>query len=211
MAVITIARQFGAGGKTMGTVIAEKLGYTLIDEEIVELVAREANVSSDWVDDIERKAGSEGLISRILNRFGPLQEGYVKRAVESNPELMDGKRYVALLCDIIPRIAAQDNVIIVGRGAQYILAERPDTFHFLLIADLVHRIEFIREHYHLDEKQARIVVAKQSKRRLQLYRFFGRIDYDNPDLYHLVFNMNKVTMDSASAIICQLVAPQAAS
>ena len=44
MPVITISRQFGAGGKTMGTVIAEKLGYTLIEEEIVELLAREANV-----------------------------------------------------------------------------------------------------------------------------------------------------------------------
>ncbi len=85
MSVITIARQFGAGGKTLGAIMAQKLGYTLIDEEIVDLLAQEANVSSEWVDAVERKAGSEGVIARLLSRLGPYRKGYVKVATESSP------------------------------------------------------------------------------------------------------------------------------
>ena len=61
MSVITIARQFGAGGKTLGELVAKRLGYMLVDEEIVEMVAQEANVSTDWVDSIAREAGSEKM------------------------------------------------------------------------------------------------------------------------------------------------------
>lgn len=211
MSVITIARQFGAGGKTLGGIVAEKLGYTLIDEEIVELLAQEANVSSEWVDEVERKTGSEGVFSRLLNRLGPYRKGYVKVATESSPGYMDGNLYIALLHKVIPRIADQGNVVIIGRGGQFILADRPDTFHFLLIASLAHRIEFIMKHYNLDEKQAQIVVEKHTKRRLHLYRYFARLDYEKPELYHLVLNMNWLSLDDAVALVCRLVADQATS
>ncbi len=205
MSVITIARQFGAGGKTLGAIMAQKLGYTLIDEEIVDLLAQEANVSSEWVDAVERKAGSEGVIARLLSRLGPYRKGYVKVATESSPGYMDGNLYIALLHKIIPRIAEQDNVVIVGRGAQYILADRPNTLHLLLIASLNYRIEFIMEQYDLDEKQAQIVVEKHAKRRLHLYSYFGRLDYEKPELYHLVMNMNRLSLDEAVALVCHLV------
>ena len=211
MSVITIARQFGAGGKTLGSIVAEELNYTLVDEEIVELLAHEANVSSDWVDAVERETGSEGFFSRLFSRLGPFRQGYVKVATESNPGYMDGNLYIALLHKIMPRIAEQGNVVIIGRGGQYILADRPDTFHFLLIANLQHRIKFIMEHYNLDEKQAQVVVEKQSKRRLQLYRYFARLDYDKPELYHMVFNMNWLNLEAAASLVCQLIAQQGAS
>jgi len=208
MSVITIARQFGAGGRTLGNIVAERLGYTLIDEEIVEMLAREANVSSDWIDDIERKTGSESLLSRLLGRIRPLRKGYVKLAAESKQDYMDGDHYITLLRTVIPRIADQDNVVIIGRGGQFILAKRPDAFHFLLIADFTHRIGFIMEHYGLDEKQARLVLDKQSRRRLQLYRYFDRVDYERPELYHLVCNMNRLCLDDAATLICRLVPAQ---
>ena len=66
MSVITIARQFGAGGKTLGGLVASSLGYTLVDEEIVELIAQEANVSSEWVDSVARETGSEKFLERMM-------------------------------------------------------------------------------------------------------------------------------------------------
>ncbi|MEJ2058128.1 MAG: cytidylate kinase-like family protein, partial [Desulfofustis sp.] len=133
------------------------------------------------------------------------RKGYVNVAMESSPGYMDGNLYISLLHKLIPRIADQDNVVIIGRGGQYILADRPDTFHFLMIASLTHRIEFIMEHYNLDNKQARIVVEKHAKRRLNLYRYFARIDYEKPELYHLVLNMNWLSLQEAVALVCQLV------
>jgi cytidylate kinase len=208
MSVITIARQFGAGGKTLGGMVAERLGYELIDEEIVEIIAREANVSPDWVDSVARETGSEGLLSRMLLKLGPFRKGYVEVSLESNPGYINGNLYISLLHRIIPQIAGQDNVVLIGRGSQYILADYPGSLHVLMIADLEFRIKFVMDNYHLDRRQAEIVVAKQSKRRLNLYRYFGRTDYDRPDLYHVVFNMNKVKLEHAVQTVCFMVESQ---
>ena len=204
MSVITIARQFGAGGKTLGSLVAKRLGYTLVDEEIVEMLAQEADVSSDWVDSIAREMGSETFLTRIMLKFGPFRKGYVNVSMETSPGYFDGNLYISLLYKIIPKIAAQDNVVIIGRGGQYILADQPDTYHFLMIADIEHRINFVMDHYDLDRKQAQVVVDKQSKRRLTLYRYFARTDYDQPELYHMVFNMNRVTIEKAVQSVCLL-------
>ena len=176
MSVITIARQFGAGGKTLGGLVASRLGYTLVDEEIVELIAQEANVSSEWVDSVARETGSEKFLKRMMFKFGPFRKGYVDIATETNPGYFDGNLYISLLYKIIPQIAAEDDVVILGRGGQFILADHPDTCHFLMIADTEYRIKFMMDHYDLDRKQAQIVVDNQSKRRLNLYRYFARTD-----------------------------------
>ncbi len=208
MSVITIARQFGAGGKTLGSRVAEKLGYEVIDEQIVEMVAKEADVSPDWVDSIAKETGSEGLLKRLASKLGPFRKGYVEVAMEKKPGYIDGDLYISLLHRVIPVIADQDNVIIIGRGGQYILGDRPDTFHFLMIADLENRIKFIMEHYNLDRTQAQLVVEQQSRRRLNLYRYFARTDYDQPELYHMVFNMNRINLDEAVHTVCRLVSDQ---
>lgn len=211
MSVITIARQFGAGGRTLGSLVAEKLGYALVDEQIVELIAQEADVSPDWVDSIAKETGSEGVLTRIMARLGPFRKGYVELAVEQRPGYIDGDMYIALLHKVVPRIAEQDNVVIIGRGGQYILAERPDTFHFLMVADIQNRIDFMMREYGLDRKQAQIVVDKQSRRRLNLYRYFARTDYDQPELYHMVFNMDRLSMSEAVKAAHDLVAAQSSS
>ncbi len=205
MAVITIARQFGAGGKTLGTIVADKLGYTLIDEEIVEMIAMEANVSAESVDSVAKETGTEGYLARLVHKLGPFRKGYVGVAVEKNPGYIDGNLYISLLHKVIPKIANHGNVVIIGRGGQYILAGHPDTYHFLMIADMEHRIDFIMEHYNLDRKQAQSVIEEQGRRRLNLYRYFAKTDYDQSNLYHMVFNMNMLKMEEAVKTVCQLV------
>lgn len=211
MSVITIARQFGAGGKTLGLLVANRLSYTLVDEEIVELIAQEANVSSEWVDSVARETGSEKFLKRMLFKFGPFRKGYVDIAMETNQGYFDGNLYISLLYKIIPQIAKEDDVVILGRGGQFILADHPNTYHFLMIADIEYRIKFMMDHYDLDRKQAQVVVDKQSKRRLNLYRYFARTDYDHPAHYHLVFNMNKVSMEDAVQSVCQVTGGHASS
>jgi cytidylate kinase len=205
MSVITIARQFGAGGKTLGSRVAEKLGYVLIDEQIVEMVAKEADVSSDLVDFIAQETGSEGILKRLVRKIGPFNKGYVETAYEEKPGYIDGDLYISLLHKVISTIAEQDNVVLIGRGGQYILAERPDTFHFLMVANAENRIKFMMEQYNIDRKRAQTVIDKQNKRRLNLYRYFARTDYDQPELYHMVFNMNLLKLDDAVQAACQIV------
>ncbi|MBT8373910.1 MAG: cytidylate kinase-like family protein [Deltaproteobacteria bacterium] len=208
MSVITIARKFGAGGETLGKKVAKKLDYTLVDSEIIEQIAIEANVSPEWVDSVAKETGSEGFLSRLLSKLGPFRKGYLEIAMENNPGYIDGNLYISLLHKVLPKIALQDNVVIIGRGGQYILADHPNTYHFLMIADMEHRIRFMMDQYKFNRKQAQLVVEKQSKRRQYLYRYFSRTDYDQPELYNMVFNMNKLQLDEAVQAVCQLVGGQ---
>ena len=205
MSVITIARQFGAGGKTLGTMVAERLGFTLIDEQIVEMVALEADVSPELVDAIAQEAGHEGIVQRFLRKLGPFSKGYVETAMEERPGYVNGDLYISLLHKVIPALAEQDDVVIIGRGGQYILSEWPDTFHFLMIANIENRIKFMMDHYNIDRKKAQAVIDKQNRRRINLYRYFGRTDYEQPELYHMVLNMNRLRLDDAVQAVCQLV------
>ena len=65
MAVFTISRQFGAGGKTLGNMVAETLGYTFADSSIIQMISKQANVSAKWVQSFEKEAG--GMMSRAIS------------------------------------------------------------------------------------------------------------------------------------------------
>jgi cytidylate kinase len=200
MAVITISRQFGAGGRTLGERLAERLNYTLVDEQIIEQVAQEANVSQDWVKNVEKEAG--GALLRYLSGFRPLRQSYIYKAVVNRHGYIDGHRYVQLLHQIITRIADEGNAVIIGRGGQYILADRQDSLHLLLVAEIEDRIGFIQSKYNLDRPLAYQIVTRQDKVRMNLYRYFGKQDFDQPLLYHSVFNMSRINFElAADAVI----------
>ncbi len=196
MAVVTISREFGAGGRTLGKHIAEALNYTLVDEDIIEQVAQEAKVSSNWVKSIENEAG--GTLMRYISGLGLFRKSYVDRLSEHKKGFIDGHIYIELLHKIITQIAEGGNAVIIGRGGQYILKNHPETVHLMLVADLEHRIQFMETHYNLSRKQAAFVVDKQGKRRKNLYRYFGREDYDLSLHYHLILNMSKLSMEKAA-------------
>ncbi len=207
MAIITISRQFGAGGRTLGNLLSEKLGYSLFDEDIIEKVAQEARVSPNWVKSIENEAG--GTLLRYISGMGPFRKSYVDRLSDHRKGYIDGHIYVDLLHKIIGQMADDNNMVIIGRGGQYILKDHPDAIHLLMIADLEDRVAFMERHYNLSRKQATLVVEKQSSRRKNLYRYFGREDYDDPALYHIVLNMSKFDMETASDVVRDVVASTA--
>ncbi len=201
MAVITISRQFGAGGKTLGKMVAEKLGYTFADDHIIQMVAEAANVSPHWVESVEREAG--GRLSRVITSM--VSKRLVDRILKDERGYIDEKLYLDYLVVIIAQVAEEGNVVILGRGSQYILDDHPDAYHVLLINDIDSRIKFMMEHYDFSESRATQIVNREDKRRLNLYRKLGKTDYDNPSLYHLVLNMKRLSLQKASAMIRNLL------
>jgi cytidylate kinase len=201
MSVITISRQFGAGGKTLGEMISKKLGYTFVDNEIIQMVAKKAKVSTNWVESIEKEAG--GKLLKFMS--GLVRKNFIERILDNERGYIDEEIYVDLLHKIINQIEEEGNAVILGRGGQYILRDHQDVFHVLLIADIADRIRFMEEHYELSETQAVNSVNREDKRRVNLYRKFGKENYDHPDLYHLVLNMSKLDLEYACELVCELV------
>lgn len=201
MAVITISRQFGAGGKTVGKMVADRLGYTFADDDIIQMVAEAANVSPHWVESIEKEAG--GKLSRVVSSM--VSKRLVDRILKDERGYMDESLYLDYLVVIIAQIAEEGNAVILGRGSQYILHDHPDAFHVLLVSDLKSRVKFMTERYDFSESQAAQIVNREDKRQLNLYRKIGKTDYDNPALYHLVVNMAKMDLATAVRLILNLV------
>ena len=201
MAVITISRQFGAGGITLGKMVAEKLGYAFADTEIIKMVAEMANVSTNFVETVEKEAG--GKFSKIVNRL--VSKPLLERVLKDERGYIDEEIYLDYLVLIIAQMADEGNVVILGRGSQYILGDHPDAYHFMLINEFENRVRFMQERYNLSRNRAVQAVKNEDKRRLNLYRKLHKTDYEKPSLYHLVLNMNKISLDQARELICSLV------
>ena len=200
MAVITISRQFGAGGKTLGKMIADKLGYTFADSDIIQRIAKEANVSETWVESFEKEAGSR--LSRLISTM--VSQRWIDRILKDERGYLDEKIYLDYLVLIIAQMADEGNVVILGRGSQYILNDHPEAHHILLINDIENRVKFLMTRYNLSDKQAARVVDYEDRRRTNLYRRLGKADYDDPTLYHLVLNMNRISLEDALKLVCAM-------
>ena len=203
MAVITISRQFGAGGITLGKMIAEKFGYTFADTEIIKMVAEMANVSTAFVETVEKEAG--GKFSKFISRA--VSRPLVDRILKDERGYIDEEIYLDYLVLIIAQMADDGDVVILGRGSQYILNDHPDAFHILLIDTFENRVRFMQKNYELSQGRATQVVKNEDKRRFNLYKKLGKTDYDNPELYHLVLNMNRMHLEKALQLVCDLVKP----
>jgi len=200
MSIITISRQYGAGGKTVGSLVAEKLGYKVFDDEIMHEVARKANVSKHWVESVDKEAG--GKLQRFLS--GIISRNLVQRILATEGGYIDEEIYIDLLYKVISRIADGGNAIIIGKGGQYILEGFENTYHVLLIADKLDRVKFIEENYNLSSSQAVRVVTEKKKKRANLFRKFGKEGYDNRVHYDMVVNTSELSIEKAANMICKL-------
>lgn len=203
MPVITISRQFGAGGKTLGSMVAERLGYRFLSEkDTLEAVAERANVSVEMVKGVEKEAGSR--LMRVLCTLVPT--AFIERHVgDAKTDLQEEKKYVEVLSEVIREAADQGNVVIIGWGGQFILSGRPDCYKILLVGERPDRIQFMIDRYGLTPSKAEHVVTREEKRRIRFLENFQVTDPDEPSLYHNVINTSLVNLETACEVICGLV------
>ncbi len=201
MSVITISRHYGAGGKTIGELISKTLGYSFFDNELIQMVAERARVSSDIVDSFEKE--SSGKFQDFIS--GMVPKTLIDLIRRDKVESIEEEIYVDLLHQIILKIAGEGNAVIIGRASQYILAGYDDVYHVLVVADRKDRVKFIETKYALSHEQADRVVTLDDRRRANLYRKFGKTDYDQLHLYHMVLNTSKLDFETAADLACGLI------
>lgn len=204
MAILSISRQFGAGGKTLGEQVANTLGYQFVDETLLQKVAEEADVSLRWVEGVEREAG--GRLMRFLSTLVP--SSFIDRHLGNSGKDFDERRYAAFLTKVIEELARENNVVILGRGSQFILAEHPETVRVLLVAERADRIKFLEEKYNLAPEKAEAMVNREARRRERFLRNFYLGDPNDPSLYHMVLNTSLIPLEAAREQICELVLKQ---
>lgn len=204
MAVITISRHFGCGGRVIGEKIAESLGYVFADSDIITRIAQATNVSEAWVEHVEKEACGKflWLITQMVSK------GLVDKILQDERGYIDEAIYFDYLVVLIAQFAEEDNVVIMGRGSQYILQDHPDAIHILLVDSFENRTRNIMARHGLAQKKAAQLVRSEDKRREALYKKIGKTDYDRTDLYHMAINLDRVKADMAGEMIVKLVRQQ---
>lgn len=204
MAVITISRQFGAGGHTLGLQIAKRLNYQVIDKELIAQVAKEADVSVRWVEAVERETG--GLLMRLVNKL--VSSSFIERITGDSASDFDDTKYHHFMTKVIKDMAKEGNIVFIGRGAQFVLAGYPHAIKVLLVGKMEDRIKFMMEFYELNQTKAEQLIQREEKRRLTFLKRFYAGNPDEPGHYDLVLNMSRVSLAEAENLIVDIVCRQ---
>ena len=161
--IITISRQFGSGGRTVGHLVAEKLGIPFYDKELVEQVALESGFAPKFVEEHGEHAPGRTLLAYA---FAP----------QGVPGVMNGLSTADFLwniqCGAILQLAEKGPCVIVGRNADYILKDRDDVFHAYIHADMDYRADRIVRLYGESEKSPETRLQEKDKRRKVNYQHY---------------------------------------
>ena len=202
MAIITISRQFGAGGWTLGERLSSRLGYGCINEDMIKEAAAMLNVSEGQISYFERDGASK--LMRFIDKM--INADFIDRHISDRYGYVNEKTYVEVIRKIILELYEKGNMIIIGRGSQFILKDCPGAFHFLLVQNLESRIQFMMEKYKLSRSDAEKSIRQRDQIRERFLGFFTEGEYpDNPLNYTMVFNMDRVRLAEVEDIIIKLV------
>ncbi|RJR23703.1 MAG: cytidylate kinase-like family protein [Desulfobacteraceae bacterium] len=202
MATITISRQFGAGGRTLGEKLCERFGLQMVDEYAIDELARKAKLSGEWLKAIEKEASSTilGLISNIVS------SGIFFRSGSAPDEEFEKQKYIAFLSRLMTSMANQGGYVFLGRGSQLVLKGYPKVFHILLVGEYEDRLKFMMEHYKLSEDEARKTIKEKERQRAAVACNIFGFDIDNPNLYHITLNTSLVPFEWAVDTVSELFA-----
>lgn len=220
MAVVTVSREVGAGGTWLALKIADALGGTCVDKELIHELAGRLNKTQDEIQDFDQDTYSrisvffqQALASiasggRVFHTFGlgPIDPDGVDllRPYPEGDFRQDD--YVDVLRQTMIDIASRyPHAVILGRGGQRVFADHPGAVHVRIVADRPARIARLREERGIDQEQAeKLIDARDESARRFLVDLFD-VEPSDPHLYHLIINTSKIALDKALAIILDLV------
>lgn len=200
MCAVTISREYGSGGGEISARLARRLGWQLIDHEIVVLLARELQISE--AEAAAQDEYAESLFYRIL---GSLRAIPPPAPVPMVPPAMllrsDGQAYYQALCRVVEAAAARRHVVIVGRGAQVLLGNRRDVLHIRVVAPLEARIAYVMRREELDRGAAQARIQLKERDRIRYLQAQHQRHPADPHLYDLVVNAAILDLESLVEII----------
>ena len=194
--IITISREIGSGGRTIGRMVAEKLGIPFYDKELVDQIALESGFAPKFVEEHGEHAPGKTLFAYA---FAP----------QGIPGVMNGMSTADFLwhiqCSVILQLAEKGPCVIVGRNADYILKDREDTLHAFIHADMAYRADRIVRLYGESEKSPEARLNEKDKRRHVNYQHYtGRV-WGTAQNYDLCLNSGTVGIEECANIIVDMV------
>ncbi len=192
--VITIARSYGSGGRRMGKLLAEKLGYEFYDREILRIASDDSGISEELFTRADESARKPlfRIARQVYNgeTIPPDSDDFI-----SNDNLF---RYQA---KIIRELASTRNCVIVGRCANYILRGRDNVLNVFVTAPVADCVRRVMEVDGLDLEEAEKKIRKIDKRRADYYKYFTGRQWQDAALYDLCLNTGHMSDEKCVALV----------
>lgn len=186
--IITISREFGSGGRTIGREVARQLGIPCYDKELIEKIAEESGYAKAYVEDESEYAPNSGSLAYMFLGRG-----------------MDGLANVDHLWiaqkKVVEELADEGACVIVGRCADYILRERTDCMNVFVYADKKFRAERIVTQYGESSAAPEKRLADKDKKRKLNYKYFTEQEWGKRQNYHLCIDSGFIGIDQAAELI----------
>ncbi|MBN1566200.1 MAG: cytidylate kinase-like family protein [Anaerolineae bacterium] len=208
MTVITVSRQLGSGGDEIATQVCERLGYQFFNKEMMIEAASDVGLRAEEVVDFsEDRYDVQNFLERLLrSRARQVKQVLVRdddhKVIDTlNARTLNEAQCVDLVRYTVLTAYETGNFVIVGRGGQAILRDKPNTLHVRVVAPLEQRIQHIRTGGMSGISEIKLAIERHDRAAAEyLDRFFG-ITWDDPANYHLVINGNMMPVRAAVEVI----------
>ena len=193
--VITIARGYGSGGKTMGKMLAEELGWSYYDRDLLQLAADESGIS----EELFAKADETARKSRLFRIAKDVFDGKV--IPPDRDDFISNENLFRYQAKIIRRLAASENCVIVGRCANYILKDEPHVLKVYIHAPRKVCIRTVMSMFGLTNQEAEKRIQEIDKRRGDYYKYFTGRDWQCADDYDLCIDSSRMSWEQCISIV----------
>jgi cytidylate kinase len=198
--LITISRQYGAGGSEVAARVARALGWRVVDNELVERVAARAGLTPEDVAQREERVPS--FIERLARTVvAATPELVVPPEAGGTAPTLSEADLVRVTETVVGEIAAEGRVVLVGRAAPAVLARERDAIHVKMVAPRDWRIRAVAERLGMSLENAAALTDETDRSRARYHREYYQRDWADPANYHLTLNTAALGFDGAAELI----------
>lgn len=194
--VFTIGREFGSGGKDVGVALAKRLGIKCYDKELLKEASKESGYCAEIFENHDEKPTNSFLYSLVMDTYS--FGGYSSAPFLDMP--LNHKIFLAQF-DTIKKIAEKESCVIVGRCADYALADTPNCIHVFIHASLDYRMNRISKKLDMPANKARDMIQKTDKQRASYYNYYTSKKWGDSRSYHLTLDSEKIGVDGCVDLI----------
>lgn len=196
--IITINRELGSGGRTVGRKLAEKLGVEYFDKAVIKALEERYNLTADQIEQL--KGQETGWWAEFKRKMTFSESEY-----ELNQTNIETEDVFRAETQILKALAKDQSCVIAGRTAFYMFRDHPNHLSVLIQASMLNRMERVAREQDMSKEQARLVIDRVDKMRENyVNEFAGTSRYDARN-YHLVLNMDDLSEDAAVDLILQYI------
>lgn len=197
--IITIGRESGSGGKHIGELIAQKLDIKFYDKELLAVAAKNSGLCEEIFEFHDEKPTNSFLYSLVTDTYSM---GYNNTSFLDMP--LNQKVFLAQF-DAIKKIAEEESCVIVGRCADYALADHPGVTTVFIHGELEDKLNYIMEYYKLPLNKAKEFMVKTDKSRSSYYNYYADKRWGSSKSYDICINSSMLGHEGTADYLVELI------